>query len=299
MTNQINKRHMPHTVQHALHALVMKINEPQMSPEELAESMAADDREIKQPVLTQLKNLDELLGGMNPGELVIVSGVDHGMCSDLIHYVAANVSLKSKLPIALVAPNIPVDESLLSIFCSLEQINKHRMLTGELSDSDWPKLTSAMSRLQESSLYMYGDEYSNLSEICSHLSGLHQYCGLGAIFVDSIDSFEADGDIQQAQVTSTIQALKPLANELCVPIIVSMGTDELRELPGDSKPTLSDLNLTEENLKLADRVFVLQGNKMSADDDAQLVSASLVQNAFGANGVASLHYHEDWRLFTS
>ena len=298
MTNQINKRHMPHTVQHALHALVMKINEPQMS-RELSEFMAAEDREIKQPVLTQLKNLDELLGGMNPGELVIVSGVDHGMCSDLIHYVAANVSLKSKLPIALVAPNASVDGSLLSMFCCLEKINKHRMLTGELSDSDWPKLTSAMSRLQESSLYMYGDEYSNLSEICSHLSGLHQYCGLGAIFVDSIDSFEADGDSQQAQITSTVQALKSLANDLCVPIMGSMETDELWELPDDNEQTLSDLNLTEENLNLVDRIILLEGNKMSDDGEAQLVNVDLARNTFGAIGVATLHYHDDWRMFTS
>ena len=78
-----------------------------------------------------------------------------------------------------------------------------------------------------------------------------------------------------------------------------METDELWELPGDGEPTLSDLNLTEENLRLVDRAIFLQGNKVSDDGETQLVNANLVQNAFGSTGVATLHYHEDCGMFTS
>jgi hypothetical protein len=78
-----------------------------------------------------------------------------------------------------------------------------------------------------------------------------------------------------------------------------METGDLWELPGDSEPTLSDLNLTEKNLKLINRIIFLQGNKMTVDGEAQLVNVTLARNTFGALGVATLHYHEDWGMFTS
>ncbi|MFC1720389.1 DnaB-like helicase C-terminal domain-containing protein [Pseudomonadota bacterium] len=298
MTEEITYKQLaPHSIQRAMRDTVEQIQVLQDADNGVVEKVSPS------PALhSGFRDLDALLGGLNPGELIIVSGNNESVMSDFLCTIATAISMDSEAPIALCTPEISIVNCQVMLFSSVGQIDKTVLLTGEFSETDWPRLTSAMNRLQKSALYVYGEDTSQLSDLACLLRELKKYSGLSAVFVDSIAALKSDDNHMlnlQDQVIFAIQSLRSLAIELDVPIVISMDSTETIDSYRDKPPSLRDLNLPEETIKLADRIIFLHDNKLDIEDssDGRLVDVTLMQNAFGTTGTASLRYIKKWGMF--
>ncbi|MBT3263278.1 MAG: replicative DNA helicase, partial [Acidiferrobacteraceae bacterium] len=103
--------------------------------------------ESKQPitgVASGFKDLDNLTSGFQPADLVVVAGRPSMGKTSLAMNIAENAAVGSKLPVAVFSMEMPGQQLAMRMLASLGRINAHRVRTGQLSQEDWPRLTSAV-----------------------------------------------------------------------------------------------------------------------------------------------------------
>src|SRR5690606_6485862 len=97
-----------------------------------------------------------------------------------------------------------------------------RLRTGRLHDDDWPRLTSAIQKMQDAQLFI--DETPALSslELRSRARRLSRQCGqLGLVIVDYLQlmSSTSSGENRATEISEISRGLKALAKELNCPVV--------------------------------------------------------------------------------
>src|SRR3989304_2712233 len=80
--------------------------------------------------------------------------------------------------------SMPGTQLALRMMASLGRINAHRVRTGKLDDDDWPRLTSAVSLLNEAPIFIDDSPALTPMELRARARRLKREHGLGLIIID-------------------------------------------------------------------------------------------------------------------
>jgi replicative DNA helicase len=115
--------------------------------------------------------------------------------------------------------------------------------TGKLNDDDWPRLTSAVSLLNEAPIYIDDTPGLTPMELRARARRLKREKGLGLVIVDYLQLMQST-EVEENRATEISQitrALKGLAKELSVPVIAMSQLNRSVESRQDKRPVMSDL----------------------------------------------------------
>jgi replicative DNA helicase len=189
------------------------------------------------------KKLDEITGGFQPGNLIVLAARPAMGKSSLVCNIAENVAWKTKRPVAFFSLEMSETELAHRFIASRARIPSDRLRKGNVQ-KDWNKVLKACNELAEAPLYI--DDSSDLSLLdlrakCRRLDS--QVGGLGLVIVDYIQLMRSDdpraGRVEQVGQMS--RGLKILARELSVPVIGISQLSRAPEQRPDKIPILSDL----------------------------------------------------------
>ncbi len=158
--------------------------------------------------------------------------------------IAENVAIQVKEPVAVFSMEMPGEHLAMRMMSSLGRIDQHRIRTGKLVDDDWPRLTSAITMLNEAPLFI--DDSSNLTpgDLRTRARRLAREHGqLGLVIVDYIQLMRVAGfsENRAQEVAEISRGLKALAKELEVPVIALSQLNRTLEQRADKRPIMSDL----------------------------------------------------------
>ena len=114
----------------------------------------------------------------------------------------------------------------------------------KLDDDDWPKLATAISRLQETTLFIDDTPALNPTELRARVRRLAREQGeLGLVVIDYLQLMQiADNKENRAvEVSEISRSLKALAKELNVPVIALSQLNRSLEQRPDKRPRMADL----------------------------------------------------------
>ena len=215
-----------------------------------ADALAEFDRRNDDPaaiVPTGLATLDrQLNGGLRGGQLIAFGGRPGTGKSTLMDQIVLNAA-KSHRP---------------GLICSLE------MTAGEIAGRG----LRTIGRQRFSELPVWFSECSDFSKLVSTIRLAKRRHGIQLAAVDYlqlIESQAAKNDIRERQVATMSGALKRLANELQIPIL--LGSQLNRESEKRGRPALSDLRESGAIEQDADIVILLSGDAES--DERELIIA--------------------------
>jgi replicative DNA helicase len=196
-------------------------------------------------------DLDEITGGFQPGNLIIVAARPSMGKSALVTNVAENVSLHPDRPRPVALFSLEMSESELAqrFIASNAGIKGDDLRKGRLRDErKWKRVLEAASRYSSAPLFIDDSSDISILEIRAKARRLHQqmlaeYGGLGLIIVDYLQLMRPDGrtDSRVEQVGQMSRGLKILARELEVPVIALSQLSRGVESRTDKRPLLSDL----------------------------------------------------------
>jgi replicative DNA helicase len=196
-------------------------------------------------------DLDEITGGFQPGNLIIIAARPSMGKSALVTNVAENVSLHPDRPRPVALFSLEMSESELAqrFIASNAGIKGDDLRKGRLRDErKWKRVLEAASRYSTAPLYIDDSSDISILEIRAKARRLHQqmlteYGGLGLIIVDYLQLMRPDGrtDSRVEQVGQMSRGLKILARELEVPVIALSQLSRGVESRTDKRPLLSDL----------------------------------------------------------
>jgi replicative DNA helicase len=193
---------------------------------------------------TGFRDLDELLSGLQPGNLVIVAARPGVGKSSFATNVARNVAVESSSPVAMFSLEMSRWEIGMRLLCGEAAVPWDRIRGRRVGADDWSRIVQAAEVLHDAPLSIVDAGNVTIVDIrakARRLSARRQ--GLGLIIVDYLQlmSHHRRVDNRQQEVAEISRSLKLLAKELNIPVIAVSQLNRDPERRQDKRPQLSDL----------------------------------------------------------
>jgi replicative DNA helicase len=193
---------------------------------------------------TGYAGLDNETAGLQPSELVILAARPSMGKTALALNIAENVALRQRQPVAIFSLEMSKESLLLRLLASEARVDAHKFRTGHMNRDDWGKVTRTLAELGEAPLWIDDSASSTVLEMGAKARRLKRDRGLSLMIVDYLQlvvpTHTGRGTNRQEEVSSMSRALKGLAKELKVPVVV---LSQLTRAPEreERKPQLADL----------------------------------------------------------
>lgn len=193
---------------------------------------------------TGYHDFDEMTSGLQPSDLVIIAARPSMGKTTFAMNIAEHVAIKNRQPVLIFSMEMPGDAIVMRMLSSLCRIDQLRIRTGKLADEDWPRISSTVSMLSDTPLFI--DDTAGLSpaEMRARARRLAKEHGqLGLIVVDYLQLMQVPGNNENrtAEISEISRSLKGLAKELKVPVIALSQLNRSLEQRADKRPIMSDL----------------------------------------------------------
>jgi len=228
-----------------------------------------NENSVYRGIMTGYKDLDRILGGLRPGNLVVLAARPGCGKTSFAMNIVENLAKQGK-SCAVFSLEMSKEELTQRMLCSVAEINSARMKDGKLDKKEWRKLYKAKEILQDAKIYVEESAGSNPREILSKCRRLKRKNGLDFVVIDYIQLMESDNPVRkkegrQQEVADISRSLKVIAKELKVPVLA------LSQLSRDvakrkEKPQLSDLRDSGAIEQDADIVMFIHRPDLSASE---------------------------------
>ena len=119
------------------------------------------------------------------------------------------------------------------------------MRTGQLNEEDWPKLSSAVTRLKDRPLYIDDTPALTPTEVRSRARKLiREHGGLAMIMIDYLQLMQVAGGGKEgrtAEISEISRSLKGIAKEFQCPVVALSQLNRALEQRPNKRPVNSDL----------------------------------------------------------
>ena len=194
-------------------------------------------------IATGFTDLDKILGGLQKSDLVILAARPSMGKTSLALDIARNVAVLNNQPVGLFSLEMSKDQLADRLLASLANINLWNMRNGRLTSDDYSRLQHAMGSLSDAPLYIDDAGSVNILQMRAMARRLQATRGLSLIVIDYLQLMDPMNKFQSAvqQVTENSRALKMLAKELSVPVLVLSQLSRAVESRVPQIPRLADL----------------------------------------------------------
>ncbi len=194
-------------------------------------------------IATGFDQFDANTSGLQKGDLVIVAGRPSMGKTSLAMNMAEYAVIKKQETVAIFSMEMPSHQLTMRMLSSIGRINQQNIRTGKLTDEDWPRLTSAVSMLSESKLFIDDSAALTPTEIRARARRLKREYGLSLIVIDYLQLMQVSGSGENRtnDVSEISRSLKALAKELEVPVIALSQLNRSLEQRQNKRPQMYDL----------------------------------------------------------
>ena len=194
--------------------------------------------------MTGFSDLDELLGGVQRSDLVILAARPSVGKSTLALNMAMN-NAKTGRTCAIFSLEMTADQLAMRALAGETGIDSHRIRLGLYSQSQEERIINAIGELSELPIYIDDTPYQGMVEIRGKARRLDLDQGVDLIMVDYLQLVQGrhrGGPANRVQeITEISRALKVLAGEMDASVIACSQMSRMVENRPSHRPQLSDL----------------------------------------------------------
>uniref|UniRef100_UPI003F491A34 replicative DNA helicase n=1 Tax=Sphaerisporangium sp. CA-236357 TaxID=3240030 RepID=UPI003F491A34 len=215
------------------------------------------DRMIGIP--TGFTDLDKLINGLPPGSLTVIGGRPAMGKSVLLMDFVRSASIKHQTPAALFSLEMDRTEVTLRLLSAEARVPLINMRGGLMNDGEWTRLARRMPEVAEVPLHINDTGSLTIGALCEAATRLVRDEGVQLIAVDCLQLISADlrAETREREVSDVAHALKALARDLKVAVVVAAQLNRNPEQRTDKMPTLADLRESDAIAQAADIVILL------------------------------------------
>jgi replicative DNA helicase len=228
---------------------------------------------------TGFSDFDEMTSGLQPSDLIIVAGRPSMGKTTFAMNIAEHVAIKSGQAVAVFSMEMPGDALAMRMMSSLGRIDQLRVRTGKLEDDEWPRLSSAVSMLAETRLFIDDTPALTPTEVRARARRLkREHKELGLIVLDYLQLMQApgEGDNRTGEISAISRALKALAKELEVPVIALSQLNRSLEQRTNKRPIMSDLRESGAIEQDADLIVFIYRDEVYNEDSQDKGMAEII-----------------------
>jgi replicative DNA helicase len=244
--------------------------------------------------------LDSMLAGLQKANLIVVAARPSMGKTSICLNIGQNAA-KEGAVVGVFSLEMSKEELTDRLLSSTASIDSHRLRTGHLNRDEWARL--AQARGEVSGLSLFIDDTASLSIMQLRAKARRLASSqkrLDLIIVDYLQlmrSSKAESRFQE--VSEIARALKSMAKEFDVPLLVLSQLSRAPEQRTDHRPMLSDLRESGEIEQAADVVaFIYREEHYNrTDENAGVAEVIIAKQRSGATGTVKLAFQKEFTRF--
>jgi replicative DNA helicase len=230
-------------------------------------------------VPTGFIDLDKMLSGLQPSDLLIIAGRPGQGKTGFLLSVAKNAALTHKKHVAIFSLEMSNEQVVQRLIAQETGIDSQRLRTGKLLENEWPLFTHSIEVFSDTHVYLDDTPAITPLQLRTKCRRLHMEFGLDLVIIDYLQLMGGDTrtDNRVQEVSYISRNLKVLARELNVPVLAAAQLSRAVEQRSDKRPVLSDLRESGSLEQDADIVmFIYRPDQYEKDTVKQNVAEIIV-----------------------
>jgi replicative DNA helicase len=253
---------------------------------------------------TGYTDLDEILAGLQPSNLVVVGARPAMGKTSFGLGMATHAAVEANQPVLVFSLEMSQLELSQRILCAEARVDSAKVRTGKLSQADWAKIAHAAGRLADAPIYIDDNANVTVMDIRAKARRLRSQLGnLGMVVIDYIQlmSGRSGAESRQVEVSEISRNLKILAREIETPVVALAQLNRQLEQRADKRPMLSDLRESGSLEQDADIVLFLYRDEVYNPDsqDRGTAEVAVAKHRNGPVGKVRLAWLDHYTKFAN
>jgi replicative DNA helicase len=187
--------------------------------------------------------LDQLLGGFQRSDLIIVAARPSMGKTAFALSIARNAAVEHQIPIGIFSLEMSTIQLIIRLLCAEARVNAHAVRTGKLPKEEGSKLSKNAHKLFLAPIYVDDSPAQTVLEIRAKSRRLKAEKNVGMIIIDYLQLMQGppNAENREKEISHISRSLKSLAKELNIPVIALAQLNRAVEARRDKRPILSDL----------------------------------------------------------
>jgi replicative DNA helicase len=252
-----------------------------------------------------LSQLDALLGGFQPSDLIILAARPSVGKTSMALNIAQHAAVHEGKKVGVFSLEMSKEQLALRLLSAESGINPRPLQSGFVDETDWSKIAQVMNSMHAAPMWIDDSPVLTVLELRTKARRLEaEQRGLDLLIVDYLQlmqgSFSAKEPNRVQEVSEISRGLKQLSRELKVPVIALSQLSRGVEQRGSAEPRLSDLRESGSIEQDADVViFLYRDGEANADSDVELIKAKVAKHRNGPIGEVPLQFRKtNTRFYT-
>jgi replicative DNA helicase len=206
-------------------------------------------------VTSGFTDIDNLLGGLQPSDLLILAGrpgmgktalgtnMAFHAAQQYMRDLEANAEYPSGAPVLFFSLEMAAQQLSARILSEQAELEVWKIRNGRFAESEWEKFVLTMQELSSLPLYIDDTGGISIAQIAARARRLKREKNIGLIIIDYLQLVEPSRrhDNRVQEITEVTKGLKTLAKELNVPVLALSQLSRGVDARDDKRPVLSDL----------------------------------------------------------
>ncbi|MEE8057632.1 MAG: replicative DNA helicase [Pseudomonadales bacterium] len=230
-------------------------------------------------ISTGFIELDEMTSGLQASDLIIVAGRPSMGKTAFAMNMVEHAVLNGDKPVVVFSMEMPAESLIMRMMSSVGRINQTKVRSGKLDEEDWPKLSSAVSRLKDRPLFIDDTPALTPIEVRSRTRRIAREHGdLGMIMIDYLQLMQVAGSSEgrTAEISEISRSLKAIAKEFTCPVVALSQLNRSLEQRPNKRPINSDLRESGAIEQDADVIMFIYRDEVYNEDSADKGMAEII-----------------------
>ncbi len=254
-------------------------------------------------VPTGFANIDEMLSGLHPSDLVILAARPSVGKTAFALDIARNTAVRYGTAVGIFSLEMSSEQLIDRMLAAESSVNSWKLRTGNIHDeTDFDRIRDALESLSKAPIFIDDKPGNNILSMRAVARRLKREHDVKLIIVDYLQLMSPVGskasDSLVQQVTEISRSLKGLARELNIPVLALSQLSRAVEQRG-GKPRLSDLRDSGSIEQDADVVmFIHRDDKQNPNSERPNIAEILIEkHRNGPTGKVELYFDEKRTTF--
>lgn len=201
-------------------------------------------------VTTGLRKMDEMLGGLHSGELVILAARPSMGKTALAINLAQNAAAALKnqtnsgAAVGVFSMEMSAEQLTTRIMASEARVDSHKITDGTIEEEDFQRLVACANTLRDMPIIIDDTPQLAISALRSRVRKMKRQYDIGMVIVDYLQLMKGSSNRIESRVqeiSEISQGLKSIAREMKIPVVALSQLSRSVESRDNKRPIMSDL----------------------------------------------------------
>ena len=196
----------------------------------------------KRGIETGFFELDDMLNGLQNGEMVIVAARPSMGKTAFAMNIVEHVAADNRLPCAVFSLEMSKQQLAQRMLCSRGEIDAHKLRKGLLQSHEYAHLASVVGELAKAQIWVDDSPGLTVLELRAKARRLKLQHDIKLLMIDYMQLMDNPGpDSRQQQISEISRGIKAVARELNIPVVCLSQLNRASEGRDGHRPRMSDL----------------------------------------------------------